>query len=169
MRIQAAIVALSLVSEVALAQGTFHFEWHGNQNQIHGGFDTTYQEVMVPGTSWGSQLLLDSLSFTDFNGVVMNTRVDSYNISGGVSPSAGWWHSDIALIDWSRNVELTTYGHAEDYLGRFQEQVIPGQFFGDERGYWTMDFVPSPEPSTGALLVVGLLAWSARGSTRRRA
>ena len=65
----------------------------------------------------------------------------------------------MALVDWSRDVELTTYGHAEDYLGRFQEQVIPGQFFGDERGYWTVDFVSTPEPSTSGLLVVGLAGW----------
>ena len=155
--IRVAILSLSLGANLALAQGTYHFEWHGSQ--IHGGFDTTWEEVNVPGIRWGSQVLLDSLSFTDFSGVVMNTKIDDYAIGGGVSGGPGWWGFVIALVDWSRNVELTTYGHAQDYLGRFQEQVIPSQFFGDERGYWTVDFVPTPEPCTFGLVIMGLLGW----------
>ncbi len=89
----------------------------------------------------------------------MNTRVDAYDISGSVDRFTGLWGFNIALVDWNRNVELTTYGDAQDYLGRFQEQVIPFQFFGDERGYWSVDFVPTPEPSTLGLAVLGILSW----------
>ncbi len=61
MRILTAILSLSLGANAALAQGTYHFEWHGSQNQIHGGFDITYQEMHSSGIRWGSQVLLDSL------------------------------------------------------------------------------------------------------------
>jgi hypothetical protein len=168
MQLKTAILVLGISANALQAQGTFHFEWHGSQNQIEGGFDTTWAEVMVPGTTWGSQLLLTSLSFSDFNGMVMSTAIDDYDISGGVSGSPGGWWFGVALVDWSRNVELTTYGDAQDHLGRFQEQIIPNQFFGDERGYWTVDFVPAPEPSAPAILGLGLLvSWLIRRPAKR--
>jgi hypothetical protein len=75
MQIKAIFLSLALSASLASAQGTYHFEWHGNQSEIHGGFDVTYDEVNALGKAWGSQLLLDSLSFTDFTGVLMNTLV----------------------------------------------------------------------------------------------
>ena len=155
MRIATMILLLSW-AWLAPAQGTFHFEWRGSQ--VHGGFDATWDEVHTPGTVWGSQLMMGSLSFTDFSGVVMNTATDDYIVNGGVNAYGGLQSFDITLMDWNRFVMLYAHGSGSDLSGLIQEETPPAEIFGTDWGYWSIDY-HIPEPSACDLLLIGFFGW----------
>jgi hypothetical protein len=107
MRIALSSLLLSLGVNVGLAQGTIQFDWNGNQNQVHGGFQVTPYELYGY-TNWGSPVLLNSVSLTDFFGVTMSTTQNPYNIFGGYDTSG--WFFRIVLIDFARGVVLHLSG-----------------------------------------------------------
>ena len=97
-----------LSTGAGLAQGTIRFDWNGNQNQVHGGFDVTWQEFYGY-TTWGSPVLLNSITFTDFYGVVMSPAQNPCDIWGR-NDSQGWSFA-IVLWDYNRGVDLHVMGN----------------------------------------------------------
>jgi hypothetical protein len=87
---------LSLSAGMGFGQGTVRFEWMGDQNQVHGGFDVIVEELHGL-TNWGSAVLLNSITFTDFYGVVMSPSQDPCYIWG--TNNYQGWSFEIDLLD----------------------------------------------------------------------
>ena len=92
---------LSLSAGMGFGQGTVRFEWMGNQNQVLGGFDVTLDELFGY-TNWGSPVLLNSITFTDFYGVVMSPSQDFWDIWGTYDYQG--WSFAINLWDFNRGL-----------------------------------------------------------------
>jgi hypothetical protein len=159
MRLPVLIVVLAW-AWLAQAQGTFHFDWHGNQNQVQGGFNVTIDEL-YGSAPWGSPVLLKSLSFTDFFGVTMSPSQNPYSIYGGDN-SAGWFFR-MTLTDFGRGMVLHVSGDESMILDRIVETDLGGMPLGEEWGNWSCYSVP--EPKTTALFGLGLACLMVR---RRR-
>jgi hypothetical protein len=86
---------------MGFGQGTVRFEWMGNQNQVLGGFDVTLDELFGY-TNWGSPVLLNSITFTDFYGVVMSPSQDFWDIWGTYDYQG--WSFAINLWDFNRGL-----------------------------------------------------------------
>jgi hypothetical protein len=162
MRIALFGLILSLGVNAGTAQGTIRFDWNGNQNQVHGGFEVTPEELYGY-TNWGSPVLLNSVSFTDFFGVTMSTTQNPYNIFGGYN-SSGWFF-EMALTDFSRGVVLHVSGHESMFQDYIAETDLGGIPLGWENGTWNHYWVP--EPHTTALLILGLACLVATRKRRR--
>jgi hypothetical protein len=158
-RLPALLVVLAW-AWLAPAQGTFRFDWLGDQNQVQGGFNVTIDEL-YGSAAWGSPVLLNSLSFTDFFGVTMSASQNPYSIYGGDN-SAGWFF-DMALTDFSRGVVLHVSGHESMFQDYIAETDLAGMPLGWENGTWNYYLVP--EPKTSALFRLGLACLMVR---RRR-
>ena len=141
-----------LSTGAGLAQGTIRFDWNGNQNQVHGGFDVTWQEFYGY-TTWGSPVLLNSITFTDFYGVVMSSSLDFCRV-WGTNDWQGWSFA-IDLLDSNRGVVLHARGTQGMTVNYIAETDLGGTPFGWENGTWNSYWVP--EPDATALLGFGLV------------
>ena len=164
MRTAICSLILGLGASLGFAQGTVRFDWHGNQNQVQGGFNVTLEELFGY-TSWGSPVLLNSISFTDFFGTVMCIQNSSrYDVFGGVN--SGGWFFDITLADYGRGVVLFVSGDEARIGDRIAETDLGGTPVGWENGTW--NYYLTPEPDAAALLGLGLAClvlrkrWNAR-------
>jgi hypothetical protein len=151
MRIALFGLLLSLGANLGVAQGTIRFDWNGNQNQVHGGFDVTVEELHGL-TNWGSAVLLNSISYTDFYGVVMSPSQDFCYI-WGTNNYQGWSFA-IDLLDQARGVVLHTRGNQSGTANSIVETDLGGTTLLGETGTWNYYLVP--EPNTTALFGVGL-------------
>jgi hypothetical protein len=136
---------------MGFGQGTIRFEWMGNQSQVHGGFDVTLDELFGY-TNWGSPVLLNSITFTDFYGVVMSPRKDFCYVWG--TNNYQGWSFEIDVLDSSRAVVLHTRGNQSGTADYIAETDLGGTTLGWENGTWRYYLVP--EPNTTALFGLGL-------------
>jgi hypothetical protein len=143
---------LSLSAGLAFGQGTVRFEWVGNQNQVHGGFDVTVEELHGL-TNWGSTVLLNSIAYTDFYGVAMSPRQDFCEI-WGTNDYQGWSFA-INLWDFNRGLVLHTSGNQSGTADYIAETDLGGTTLAWENGTWHYYLVP--EPNTPTLLGLGAL------------
>jgi hypothetical protein len=160
MRLPVVGLILSLNATLGLAQGTVRFEWIGNQNQVQGSFDVTVDELHGY-TNWGSPVLFNSISFTDFYGVVMSSDNDLCHVYGTNNWAAGrGWFFDIDLWDFNRAVVLHVQGDQEGTSDHIAETDLGGTILGWGNGNWNYYLVP--EPDTTALLTLGLVCFIVR-------
>jgi len=144
-------------------QGTMLFTWHGVSNYFQASFQITEAEWQ-PGARWTSQLFMDSMSVSSLSGATYHGGDSSSGGTGGVYSDNSGWYMVFQLNDFSRQVEMLVSD------GLLHEKPFSGPDIYFEPGYWT--YTTIPEPSTGALLAVGLavFGWKKRrDSINRRA
>ena|SRR5689334_1995128 len=139
----------------SFAQGTVLFTWHGSSNLFHASFEVTAAE-MQPGAVWNSPLFLSSMSVTNPLGFTYHGSDGSNLGGGGVYADGSTWYLSFQLNDYSRGTEVLLGGQGNQ--GLIHEKPFSGPDIYFEPGYWT--YTPIPEPSTGALLSLGVAAWA---------
>jgi PEP-CTERM motif len=128
------------------------FTWHGVSNYFQASFQITEAEWQ-PGARWTSQLFMDSMSVSSLSGATYHDGDSSSGGTGGVyvdPPDA--WYLTFQLNDFSRQVEMLVSNTS------MREKPFFGPDIYFEPGYWTYSTIP--EPSTGALLALGVAAWA---------
>ena len=155
------IVVFAVAANTLLAQGTFHWTWTTQTGTpFECSFDTTWDEVMTPGTSWNEDpFIRNSFTITDAFGVTLASdplRPISINISGSsgnpLDPTF-----NIQVNDWSRYLNITVYKGSSYQTISQSDRAYPYASQGYAIGSW--DRVLVPEPSFPALLVLGGLAF----------
>ena len=130
------------------------FTWHGVSNYFQASFEITGAEWQ-PGARWTSQLFQDSMSVSSLSGATYHGGDSSSGGTGGVDPDVpGAWYLTFQLNDFNRSVEVLVSE------GTIREKPFSGPNIYFEPGYWTYQSIP--EPSTGALLAVGLAIFVAK-------
>ena len=163
MRLLVLGLLLSLSVRLASGQGTVRFDWNGNQNQVQGGFDVTVDELHGS-ANWGSPVLLNSINFTDFYGVVMSPAHNPCDI-WGTNNGQGWSFA-IVLWDYNRGVDLHVMGNQSGTADFIAETDLGGMTLGWENGTW--NYYLTPEPDATALLGLGLVCLILRTWRRAR-
>jgi hypothetical protein len=148
-------IALAFLPGAAMAQGTFLFTWHGSSNLFQASFEVTAAE-MQPGAEWNSPLFLNSMSVTNPLGYSYHGGSSSSLGGGGVYPDGSTWYVTFQLNDYSRGTEVLLGGQGSQ--GLIHEKPFSGPDTYYEPGYWSYTVIP--EPSTGALLALGVAAWA---------
>jgi hypothetical protein len=152
LNLKALALAAVLTAGSAHAQGIIQFNWHGDQNLFQASFQV-YDYEMTPGTWFSGTHLYEQT-------VVVTGPDHTWNTSGTgggyasrfVSP--GNLYLDLICRDPAfPGVEVDFTGS-----GIFEMDTAGIRF--SEGGSWTTS--PIPEPSCGAILVLGLLALYAR-------
>ena len=155
----AVLLSIGLFSiRAALAQGTYQFTWHGNSSFFQASFAVTDAE-MQPGAAWNSALFYNSIAIISPSGVTYHDDGPPDSVSGGCyANGTGWWFGGY-YIDSAHGTEVSAGGQEYDGSGGLiHEKPISGTTdLWYETGYWTTAHVP--EPSAGALLLLGLAAW----------
>jgi hypothetical protein len=147
---------LLCASSTAFAQGIIQFDWHGDQNLFQASFQV-WDYQMSPNSNFEPGLFDETFTIKcpdfDFSpGTVRGTggspMHNGFDVNGnlmlGVQCPEPW-----SRVGWWASASTGVYPHinaGNDTLG-----ISYG-----ERGYWT--WAPIPEPSTFALLGLGLLA-----------
>jgi PEP-CTERM motif len=149
------LIALGLFcAKASFAQGTMLFTWHGISNYFQATFEITAAESQ-PGVRWTSDVFLDSMSVSSLSGATYHGGDSSSAGTGAFydDPPGTWWMT-FQLNDNNRQVEMLV----SDNTMRERPFSGPDIFF--EPGYWTYQVIP--EPSTGALLALGLAIFVAK-------
>jgi len=134
------------------------FTWHGNSNHFQASFIVTAAE-MTEGAGFSSPEFTNSLSVGSLSGATYNLKDNQSLILGGVNP----WDFDITFVDFGKGMELFVSAVSfpiGSMAGTIEEKPISGADSFYERGFWTFDEIP--EPSTAALLTVGIGLWIIR-------
>ena len=153
--------ALSIWASSALAQGTMLATWHNQNGPIQGNiFQASfriYDSEMAPGSDFSITRLFDqTLTVTSpdhvFPALGPGAQIEATPTGGGcgfTGPSGSLYLS----------AGLTDLANPGFWVGVTTTQIFETQnnnLVYDEFGYWT--FTPTPEPSCGGLLILGLLA-----------
>jgi hypothetical protein len=146
------LVLIGLFSvNVAMAQGTFLFTWHGQSNFFQASFQVTMDETL-PGSVFNSPLFTNTVQITSLDGLTYraNAEPDPY-IFGHFGPP----------------LSLTFILADQNTFSTINVSVVPGQGAGiseisplpngrhGESGFWSYEVIP--EPSTGTLFILGAL------------
>jgi hypothetical protein len=148
--------------QAALAQGTYQFTWHGNSSFFQASFAVTDAE-MQPGAVWNSALFYNSIAITSPSGLTYHYDDPSDYAAGGCYANGTGWNFGLGLVDFTQGTEVL--GGGQEYQGGgglIHEKPLFATDTWYEPGYWTVLHVP--EPSAGALLVLGAVVCASNRS-----
>jgi hypothetical protein len=147
--------AITLCTNSAVAQGTMLYTWHGYGSQLFHASFQIYDFEQTPGTWFsGTHLYEQTITVTSPD----HTWVGGGGYASGYRGVDNSLVLDVMCSDLALSgvkVYVTATGISEDTWTLGYPSSPTGTVFR-ETGFWT--FAPVPEPSSAALLALGLLA-----------
>jgi PEP-CTERM motif len=165
-KLKIVLLAAVVCAAAFVSRADYLWTWHGDQNYFQASFQVTDPE-MLPNSHFTSALFTNSISVSSLDGIAYHATNGDGLAVGGFGPP----------------LSLTLILFDEATTSRLSVRVVPGQVsFIDEfsplpggqngeNGFWTYDRIV-PEPSTGALIGLGLVALIVKrksGAKRRAA
>jgi hypothetical protein len=159
---------IALCTNAGLAQGTMLATWHNQNGPIQGNlFQASFQiydSEMAPGSDFSVTRLFDqTLTVTSpdhvFPALGVGALIEATPTGGGCgfTGPGGSLYLSAGLRDLANTSYWVGVGDSDIF------EAVNGITTYRERGYWT--FAPVPEPSSAALLVLGLLALVSKKAT----
>jgi hypothetical protein len=170
------LLAATLCSNPATAQGIFQFNWCRHTvggppapGLIFQASFQVYDYEMAPGTQLaGSELFRHTLTVTSpdrtFTFPLDGSEIFSYHGQPYPPPYSGSYVNGDMTLDLVLGATWADASSPDiviDVSGATIGETVAGHLGYSESGFWA--FAPVPEPSCGALLVLGVLALIGRG------
>jgi hypothetical protein len=160
------ILIVTLLCAAAFAsRADYLWTWHGDHNYFQASFKVTDPE-MLPNSRFTSPLFTNSISVNSLDGLSYHATDSADNFTvGGFGPPLS-----LTLILFNASTTSRLSVRVSPGQGSFIDEFSPlpnGQ--NGEAGFWSYDRIV-PEPSTGALIAVGLLTFILKrngGQSRR--
>lgn len=147
----------------AFAQGTFHYDWHGENGLFQASVNVPWDGVSEPGLQWGTNVtgvMAATAAFEDSFGNWFSATNCQVFAGGGLSQQNS--------LEWSvwmmspTNAGFLVYEIYQESgptaSGITESGLWPGQST-TELGFWRQTILPTPEPGMGPLLVLGALVF----------
>lgn len=138
------------IPTASFAQGTMLFTWHGQNNYFQASFQVTMDETLS-GSIFNSSLWTNTIQISSLDGLTYraNDQQPAPYIAGRFGPPLSFTYI-LAIQDLESSITVSVVPGQGAAISEFSP-LANGH--NGEQGFWSYQIIP--EPSTGALAVLG--------------